>query len=587
MFKLVSTIKGSMIAGVILAFVLFGNTLRHDFVLDDGLVIVNNNIIKHGYTGVFEAFQHSHTFGATGIEDSGYRPIPIAIFSILWALTGGTPFGFHLLNVFLFGLTLGIMLQVLFRGFRDQLNQTQILLITMLFAVHPLHSEVVANVKELEDILQLLFVLTSWWFLIRFVEVQNYRMLVFSSVFLALAMLSKETSLMFIIVAPIYLFLFSSATKRKALIAAGSLMATAVVFWGVRYVAVDMNQQIQLTVLNNALASLPSRWWQIVSALWMQVEYLTLFFYPSVLSFDYSFNQIPLINVWGMRAIAALILGLLSVGITVYLLVEKRVSGFGLAFYLLMMVPVSNIIVLIGSTMAERFAYMPSLGMSVAVVALLWESKFFQKRKKLAQTLLIVASLLLGTRTLIRNKDWKSDEVLFAADVVNSPMSTRTHMTLGTTLLQKSSRALDQQQALALVTQARKHLVTSVEILPENYESHYNIGVIDQQFGRDDLALKSFERCLEIAPEYALALNNAGVIHFNRKEYEKAEECFLSAYKINQLNGDILANRALVEYRKGNYAEAIPYAEQALKVNPMHQGAKNMLAGARQALAPM
>src|SRR5262245_18156818 len=154
-----------------LAFVLYGNTVGHRYALDDTVVLTRNAYVKAGLAGLPDIFTHDALAGTeilshTGLTEGGrYRPLSMAMFAVEYQLFGLSPGPSHLINVLLFGLT-GAALFALFR--RLPLERASgpwpwlATAATLLFLAHPIHTEVVANIKGRDELLALLLSLAAF-----------------------------------------------------------------------------------------------------------------------------------------------------------------------------------------------------------------------------------------------------------------------------------------------------------------------------------------------------------------------------------------------------------------------------------------
>ena len=566
---------------IFLSFLLYGSTLSHEFVLDDDLVIGLNKHVQKGVSGLSEIFAHSHTHGATGIEDAGYRPLPLTVFAILQSLFGKNPAMYHFISVLLYGLAVALLFKLL-QVTSSKLTPAISLLITALFFVHPLHTEVVANAKGLEDILQFLLLMALLLQLRQYADGQKLIHLLGVMGFFALSLLSKEIAVSFIVLIPLYLYVFTDAKTKLMATATGGALVVLLLYMGLRQLTVGDAQEVTLTSLNNGLVAADGYSGQLATALWMQVRYLGLFLFPNALSYDYSLSHVPLVSAGSLRGIIGFVGALAIVAATAFGIWKRQLYGFGLGFYLITIALVSNLFFLIGSTMAERFTFTASVGLCIALVSIAYD-KLPKKRHQLFNLLLLGAIVLLAGRTYVRNQDWKDAETLFTADVKSAPNSTRTHKNLGVLYLQQAQNARVQQVGAAALERAKRHLLVSIEKLPTNYESWYNLGVVENLYGNVDGAEQAFLSSVKHEPEYSLAYNNLGVIYFNRKQTNLAETNFRKAFELNPHSADVLANMGLVYYAKVELEEAVVYYEKALAVNPNHINALgNIVQAARK-----
>ena len=149
------------------SFLLYVNTLNHEYVIDDMIVVSNNIQTKEGISAIPEIFSHSYLHGYDGREDMAYRPLTLTTFAIERSMFDADPIFSHLIQVILYALTVLILFKLLLQLF----GESKIGLafgITALFMVHPIHTEVVANVKSRDELLCALFLFLSLHLFIKY-----------------------------------------------------------------------------------------------------------------------------------------------------------------------------------------------------------------------------------------------------------------------------------------------------------------------------------------------------------------------------------------------------------------------------------
>lgn len=135
-----------------LAFLIYSNTLNNEFAGDDPLVVSKNQYVQKGFGGIKDIFTTTLTEEYTGVKDFGYRPVPLAMFAIEKDIIEENSIGHHWMQVLLYGLSCVITFLILQRMLKS-LGQWPIITATLRFIVHPIHTEVVANIKSRDEIL--------------------------------------------------------------------------------------------------------------------------------------------------------------------------------------------------------------------------------------------------------------------------------------------------------------------------------------------------------------------------------------------------------------------------------------------------
>ena len=218
----------------VFSFLLYANSIFNYYALDDNLVATTNSQQPHrltskGIAAIPEIFTEPYYKDAQGYAFD-YRPIALATFAIEHSLFGNSPHVSHFFNVLLYALLCVLLLKVLEALFKNY-NLLLALVATLLFAAHPVHTEVVASIKNRDEILALLFALIACWGLFKAVEFNGikkilYTMLGFAFLF---AILSKPTA---IVLLPI-LILFVVIHNKESLLVLLALSIVAIILFAI------------------------------------------------------------------------------------------------------------------------------------------------------------------------------------------------------------------------------------------------------------------------------------------------------------------------------------------------------------------
>jgi Flp pilus assembly protein TadD len=408
---------------------------------------------------------------------------------------------------------------------------------------------------------------------------------------------AKENPLTLIAVIPIIVHLFAKKDWGTSLKVSAPFFVAAFFYLALRTNILDKDNSSGVNMIVNNIVW-GAKGPQILSTnLSVWLEYLRLLIFPHPLSYDYSFNQIPLAGWDSPRVWLSL---LAYIGIFVgggYLVYKKNLVGLGLLFYGFTFAIFSNIIpkFVLASTLAERFMFMPSLGYCMAVVLGLY---YLVQKISAAQTANIVIALCaivgLGYSylTIQRNPVWESNATLFGSGISTSPESFRTHYNIGEILrvegeLKKQAAVAKKdnaaiQQANAMLKQAGVHYKNSLNIYPKNDNNWYNLGICYINNNDTLEAEKAFQKSLDVNPKNGLSANNLGVIYFWKKNYPKAIEIFELAVKgQNPQIGNAYSNLGAAYHNMGNSAKAIENYEKALTYSqgkniPLYQNLANI-----------
>lgn len=516
--------RNSALLIVLAVTLLYANTIQHGFVLDDVAVVEQNQFVKQGVHGIPAIMTSFYWQGYWNSNAGLYRPLSLVSFAVEYQLFPGSPFIHHFFNVVYYALCCVLLLKVLRLVF-PLADARMLLFACLLFAVHPAHTEVVANIKSRDELFSLLFFLISLLVLYRAAQ-RNWKVdLLVAGCFL-LSLLSKEGALVFLPV--VFLIDASRGMNLLDMIRLRwSFVAVALVWllWHQYVISSSGGVPLVYSYADNSLLSSSSIIVQKATAFAIFARYIIKLLVPYQLSYDYSFNEIPLVDFTNPLALMGLFLFLALLFWAWKERNNKLLVRFGIAWILLPLLFTGNFFFMIGATMADRFLFVPSLGSCLLFSGYLFQYlKQESTVKKIRLPLLALSGLVLlaySVRTFSRNKDWKSNEVLFRKDVSTVPNSAKVH---------------------------------------------YNYALVLQQMNngsRLDEARAEYEKCLKIDSLYRDALINLGVIYTKQQHYDAALSVTRRAGKLNPDDVTVLGNIGDVYFKKGQTDSALVYFREA------------------------
>ncbi|MBK7964515.1 MAG: glycosyltransferase family 39 protein [Bacteroidetes bacterium] len=281
----------------ILGFLVYANTLDFGFVLDDYAAILENTSTQKGIAALGEIFSTSYRYGYILLADELYRPLPKAIFAIFWDWFPNNATPGHLLNVLLFAFTCFFIFRLLSKWFPNQ--QKLALLTALIFAVHPIHTEVVANIKSLDEILAFLFCLLSLNQYLTYKDQGKAMNIILAMILFFAAYLCKESSITFLPIFPLLVyFRFHSSdtsTIRSSLVGTQWMLIPTILLLFIRHNGLNSSEMFTAappSVADNALMYAKDTLTQITGAVAMLGLYLYKLVVPNNLSFDLSFPEV-------------------------------------------------------------------------------------------------------------------------------------------------------------------------------------------------------------------------------------------------------------------------------------------------------
>lgn len=570
-------------------FLLYAVTISYGFILDDPGVLEQNRFVRAGFSGIPDILTNSYRAGVNIYGDNIYRPVSQVMFALEWAVSPDNPLIHHLMNVLFYALSC-LLFWLFLKKNLNQLNDLVILLIVLLFAVHPVHTEVVAYIKSRDEIMSLFFLMISFILLHKWYNNPRIPALAGAATSFFLALMSKEGVVTMMAVFPLLGWFFTGARVKRILTGAVVMAIPATIYILIRHVVLSETPEIWgLSPVDNFLALAPDWGTRVATAVMLLGKYLLLMLFPHPLVNDYSYAQIPLV---GMTSPGFLLsaLNFLLVLLVIVLRIKKREPWvFGLIFLIISISIYSNLFFLIGTAFGERLMFVPSLGFCMALVLLLSKilpssgtSSFvinsktlFSNWKLLTLTGLIL--LLYFGKTISRNLEWRDNETLITSDVMKNPNSVRLQHHLGNIYRDKARYEENPQIRLAWTRKSLAAYQQALRIYPSHDDTQEQAGLAWYLLGYPDMGAFYFKLVLKKNPMRRDAWNNLGSIYADKGDLPAALEAFQKATNIYPWFAEAWRNTGSVLGRMGRYEEAIPCFLKNLELEPDNRLACQML----------
>jgi Flp pilus assembly protein TadD len=562
----------------ICGFLLYVQTIRYDYTLDDLAAVKENRFVQKGIDGIGTLLSTGYWDGFRPGGFQLYRPLSLVTFAIEWEFFPNNPAVGHFMNVFFYALTGFILFRLLCRLFKN--NLVIPFVAALLFMAHPVHTEVVSNIKSRDEILCMLFSIISLYWILDFIDGKKISKLLLSAFAFFLAMLSKENALTMIAVVPLMLYFFREIPAKKNLITSISFVTVALLYLiiktSIQHGTLIANAD---TLTNNILAEASGYLIRMATAFFVLGKYILLLFFPAHLSMDYSFAQIRLMKLTDLSVLISIAV---AVAMAVYAIVKtkrKDAVAFGILYFFITISLVSNLVVVIGTVMGDRLLYMPSLGFTIVSAALLTRlfkdtqpdkpntsvPEFFKAHSKV---ILVsgVLFLLFSFKTIGRNPVWKNNAALMESAIADAPNSAYAHYLYANEILKTPQT--DSAKLNAIYDKALAAYLKAVEIYPTYAEFYSEAAATYRKKKNIPEALKYYDLALKYDPHLPQANNGKGVIYFNAKKYEEAKTFFLEALKYNPKDGTAMGNAGSCYLALGDNDNAISYLLRALEYAP-------------------
>jgi tetratricopeptide (TPR) repeat protein len=569
-------VSGLCLALAAITFAVFGQTLRHEFIdFDDRAYVYENPMVAQGLTlkGIAWAFTHVHS--------ANWHPLTWLSHDLDCQLYGMNPAGHHLTNVLLHTATV-IALFLILRQMTGALWRSAF--VAAFFAIHPLRVESVAWVAERKDVLSGLFFMLTIGAYVRYVEnlkfqISNFKFFYIASVVLfALGLMCKPM----LVTLPVVLLLLDYWPLRRVP-SAGRLVVEKLPLLALSAAScvltlLAQNEAMPLT----ASISVPLRF---ANALATSMIYLGQMVWPAGLAVFYPFPH----N--GLPAWEVALAGTLLAGFSVAAWAERRKRPWllmGWLWYLVMLLPVAGLIQVGGQAHADRYTYLPQIGIYVAVT---WLAAEWQASRTALGGLAAGALAVLMVCAWKQTAYWKTSEILWTHTLACTTGNDVAHNNLGDVLFHKGrvDEAITHfQQTLQIspnykgthynlatalmqkgrVDEAITQYREALQINPDHADAHVNLGNALRQMGRGDEAIIQYQKALQITPESMNAHNNLGIVLSQKGRADEAITQFQKALQIEPASADVHNNLGSVLLQIGKADEAINQLQMALQIKP-------------------
>ena len=579
---------------------LYLQTLHFDFVLDDTIVIKENNFVKKGINGISEIFGNDSMTGYLGkqpnlLNGGRYRPLSLAVFALEYEIFGLNPSRFHLISILFYALSCALlyfMLKQLFHFSEKSIQKWYIFTATLLYAIHPVHTEAVANIKGLDEILAFLFGIVAFQLTLLHFDRKNRFVLAGIVLSLLLSFLAKESTLPLILAIPVALWFFRNGSLKTVFHYFLILLVPALLYLVIRYHALGylFNNQVKVTgIMNNPFINVgvSQKYGTIFFVLLL---YIKLLFFPHPLTHDYYPYQIKLLQIYQPLSLLSVFIFLFLIWVAIKGIKSRNKLAYVIFFFYITISIVSNVLINVGTFMNERFLFVPSLAFSLFILYLFEK---FNQNKKIHHLLWIVVLLMtVGflVQSLVRIPDWKNEKTLNKAAIQVSKNSARAQCFYAVSLYHDIQNEKDQNLKMEKIKEATEHINKSLSIYPEYSDAlQMKAGLAAEEYKIDkdvDKLLQTFTEILEVkyipyVDEFTDWLEprtdknkmadyylNAGYNIFTKKHQNLtlALRFLQKANKLEPAKNEVLFANCVVNYLAGNNAKTIDFGNEYIKM---------------------
>ena len=582
--------------------------INYEFVLDDQIVITENDFTKAGFEGVVDMFRYDSFYGYFGeqknlVAGSRYRPLSLAMFAIEYELAGMNTWLYHLVNILLYGFLCLLIFRVLSVMFFREKPVAWYLAVpfiaALIFALHPIHTEAVANIKGRDEILAMLFALGAMYATFRYADKKSIPWLITSGLILFAGTLAKENTITFLAVIPAALYYFTRVKYKYIGFAVLPLVLAVGLYLLVRIMAIGFlfNDETVQSLMNNPFLGMSG---DEVSATIMYTlgHYVRLLVFPHPLTHDYYPYHIPIMHWSDIKVLLSLGLYLAMAVAFVIGIRRKTVLSFSVFYFFATLSIVSNIVFPIGTFMNERFAFMPSLALCLIVA---WYGLRLHAKERVPKWLIpAFFALYLGAmafKTVTRVPAWKDTLSLNSAAIKVSKNSARANTFMGTALFEDAREISARQTRYEKMLEAEVYIDRALAIVPDYRDANQmKSGVLVEHYRYDgdlDALLTGFAEILsrkpnvQYIPRYCEYLNGRDVdanklrnfyyhvgyeiLTVSQRQYEHAKQYLALGLQFDPNDARLNLATGLMYQAAGDNKKAQSFISKAYALDPSLQ----------------
>lgn len=536
---------------LIFGFAIFGSILFNDFIIDDFGQIVDNPYV-HSLKYIFTYF-NSSTFYIAGLPKLFgiyYKPLLPLSYSLMYAIAGPNPAFFHFIQILLHILNAYLVYRFL-KNFFPSISS----ILALIFLVHPINTEVVAYIADLQDILFVTFGLTAINLVI-ISKTYNFSRWILIYGFLLFSLFSKETGVLFLAILLSYFYIFNRKYFNQAIFTSTAVL-TSYGFFRFLIAGVGLGSDDFTPISNSTLLT------RLINIPQIITYYFKTLIFPKNL---YMYNQ----NIITLPTFDDFYLPLVIVFITLFLILyfgkilyfddkqKFKVCSF-FFFWVLVGIGFHSNFFPLDALVADRWFYFPFIGL-LGSLGVFFDR--FNPKGSIYSLGLMLILLLLSSRTFDRSKDFKDTYTLASHDILFNPESSELESILGGALLDRGEYA-----------ESIVHLENSASIFPNSGLTWYKLGVARQKYvisqGNANFndAIAAYKKSIEISDNYN-SYNRLSDLYLHTNKFEDAILVAEAGLKHYTISTELLLTLSVSNYKLGNNNLAQIFAQRLVKLDP-------------------
>lgn len=543
---------------ILTTFLTYFNILQNEFVWDDKDFVLNWEETRN-FNNIPAFFKGSVPFPHEGV----YRPLRSIFYAFSYKMYGLDPLGYKIQAITIHLICAVLIFFIVLRIIK---NRAISFMSSLLFAVHPVHTESITFTSASFDTIGIIFFFAS--FLAYLYARQNKTKLYYYVVSIILAILAfftYEMTLVLPLIIVLYEFCFNKNGLIKNLKVSAPYFVFALTYLFIRIGILHIigrglyvGDSFYITMLTMAKV-----FFKYISIIILPINLNILPFVSEGISSLYITKQAALSqSVFDAQIIFSISALVCLAIIAIVNFRQHPIITFCICWFFICLSPVAYIIPQ-AALLSERYLYISSFGFTLLISFLMWHAyrvSFIKYRTNYIKLIFVVFFIFIfasfSILTYSRNKDWKNEMILWAKTTSQSPNHPIAHNNLGTVYK-------DAGQINLAVIEYKKAIL----INPKYAQAHYNLGYIYQIQKKFDLAIGEYKQSIIFNPNYAKARNNLGTVYYLKGELGLAIGEFQELLRINPDSAEAHNNIGIIYYKQKKIDLAILEYQKALKIN--------------------
>lgn len=535
------------VAGALLAtFIVYFHSIFNDFVLnwDDGGYIVLNPVVQAlNWENIRIIF--------TTFDKGNYHPLTTLFYAVEYFFVGDRPMLYHINNLIIHLVNVYLVFVLVWRLRQNILTA---FIVSLFFGIHPMHVESVAWISERKDVMYTMFFLLSMLSFLSYQQKGGKRLRSYMLALLLffLALMSKSAA----VVLPVVLLLVDFYIKRrlsyKLIVEKLPFFAFSLLFGILAFLSQDEAGAIQ------DLTPLFTMTERVMLASYALISYIGKMFVPISLSAMYPYPD----RIAGALPAAFYIapfIAMLLFGVVIWSLKKGRAVFFGFMFFLVTIALVLQLIPVGGALMAERYTYVPYIGLFFIIGVFVETLKKYSKDLyKIALAVIFIGALIFSYLSYQRVKVWEDGETLFTDVIRKNPNLPFAY----------NNRGFYYYRFLEDYDKALADFNKCIAIDKNYYRAYSNRGVLLYNINRFEEALSDFDRALALRPDNTDALRGRANTYSSLKMYEKAIPDYDAYLALKPGEAQIILWRGTALYQTGRHEKALQDFNKTIALEP-------------------